>query len=262
MSIRVMTEVWRTKLPTSEKMVLLVIADHASDEGDNAWPSQQTIANRASLTIRTVQRCVNKLVADGWLRMDKGRGGSINCRDDRRPHLYKINLVRVRGDMVTGRKPRPDNNDLNEATSATDTTRQLRPMNHSIEPSLDTSMFDEFWKVYPRKTAKGSARKAWEKIKNPKAVIDGAMRFAADPNRDPSFTPHPATWLNAERWLDEPLPPRKMTVEEIKARELIVAREKSEREREASRKAIEQQQREAEKAIPMPDYFKDILKRI
>jgi len=262
MSIRVMSEVWRTKLPTSEKMVLLVIADHASDEGDNAWPSQQTIANRASLTIRTVQRCVNQLVADGWLKMDKGKGGSINCRDDRRPHLYRINLGKIRGDIVTGRKGRGDNNDANEATSATDTRRHLRPMNHSLEPSIDTSLFEEFWKIYPRKTAKGSARKAWEKIKDPESVMAGAQRFASDPNRDPSFTPHPATWLNGERWLDEPLPPRKLSLEETKARELVVAREKSEREREASRKAIEEEERNRQKSIPMPDYMKDILKRV
>ena len=65
MSIRLMSEVWRTDLPTVEKMVLLVIADHASDDGTEAWPSQATIAKKASISIRTVQRAVNSLVV--WL---------------------------------------------------------------------------------------------------------------------------------------------------------------------------------------------------
>jgi len=43
MSIRLMSDVWRTDLPTVEKMVLLVIADHANDEGTQAYPSQATI---------------------------------------------------------------------------------------------------------------------------------------------------------------------------------------------------------------------------
>ena len=262
MSIRVMSEVWRTQLPTSEKMVLLVIADHASDEGDNAWPSQRTIANRASLTVRTVQRCVNKLVAEGWLRMDKGKGGSINCRDDRRPHLYKINLNKVRGDTLSTRKKRDDNSDADEATLTPTARRQLRPMNHSIEPPIDTLTFDNFWEAYPRKTAKGAAKKAWEKITEPAEVIEGARRFALDPTRDPSFTPHPATWLNAERWLDEPLPPRKFSPQELKARELLEARRKSEIEKEVQRKAQEEERRQAERAVPMPDYLKEALKRL
>jgi hypothetical protein len=39
-------------------------------------------------------------------------------------------------------------------------------------------------------------------------VLAAAERFAADPNRDPDYTPHPATWLNQDRWDDDPLPAR------------------------------------------------------
>jgi hypothetical protein len=135
-------------------------------------------------------------------------------------------------------------------------------MNHSIEPLIDTLTFDEFWKVYPRKTAKGAARKVWEKITEPAEVIEGARRFALDPNRDPSFTPHPATWLNGERWLDEPLPPRKLSPQELKARELLEARRKSEIQKEVQRKAQEEERRQAERAVPMPEYLKEALKRL
>jgi DNA-binding IscR family transcriptional regulator len=76
MSIRLMSEVWRTDLPTIEKMVLLVIADHASDDGTEAWPSQATIAAKASISIRTVQRAVNSLVAAVICGCRKGAGGS------------------------------------------------------------------------------------------------------------------------------------------------------------------------------------------
>lgn len=71
--------------------------------------------------------------------------------------------------------------------------------------------FDRFWQTYPRHEAKGEARKAWAKavkVAPPEVIIAGAQRYADDPNRDPAFTAHPATWLNRERWLDEPLPTR------------------------------------------------------
>jgi len=71
--------------------------------------------------------------------------------------------------------------------------------------------FTEFWDVYPRKSAKGAARRAWSKAAattDPTVIIAGAARYAADPNREDTYTAHPATWLNGERWLDEPLPAR------------------------------------------------------
>ena len=130
MSIRLMSECWRTDLPTVEKMVLLVIADHASDDGTEAWPSQATIAAKASISIRTVQRAVHSLVNAGYLWMEKGAGGSANCREDRRPHRYTINIKRLRGDTESTREERGDIEAINGATLATPTGRLSRPMNH------------------------------------------------------------------------------------------------------------------------------------
>jgi hypothetical protein len=69
--------------------------------------------------------------------------------------------------------------------------------------------FDElFWPAYPRKEGKGSARKVFDRIEARGKtrwadLIEGLRRFARDPP-EPRFTPHAATWLNAERWTDEP----------------------------------------------------------
>lgn len=72
--------------------------------------------------------------------------------------------------------------------------------------------FDEFYdEAYPRKEARRTARRAWDgaiKRADPEAIIVAARRFASDPNREQAYTPHPATWLNADRWLDDPLPAR------------------------------------------------------
>jgi hypothetical protein len=264
MSIRLMSEVWKAKLPTSEKMVLLIIADHASDDGTESWPSQRLIAEKASLTIRTVQRCINNLAAAGWLHMEKRAGGSVNCRDDRRPNKYTIHVGKLRGDITTRRKDRDVISDDDEASLATETRRHTRPLNHTIEPPIETPTFDDFYKIYPRKTAKGAARRAWERLspEDRGKAVEGALRYANDPNRDESFTAYPATWLNAERWLDDPMPPRKLSPEEIKARELLEARAKAEMERERQRKLDEDSRRAREEAVPMPDYLKEVLKRV
>lgn len=69
--------------------------------------------------------------------------------------------------------------------------------------------FAKFWSVYPRRVEKDRARKAWAKAVRRAAVGDviaGAKRYRDDPNRSARFTKHPATWLNAGCWTDEPQP--------------------------------------------------------
>ena len=77
------------------------------------------------------------------------------------------------------------------------------------EDNKKTSSFDNFWTVYPRKTAKGAATAAWVKaLKKATAeeIIKAAQDYRDDPNREEGFTAHASTWLNQERWLDDPLP--------------------------------------------------------
>lgn len=75
----------------------------------------------------------------------------------------------------------------------------------------EISLFDKFWEVYPRQTAKGSARESFGKALKKatfEEILAGATRLANDPNLDVAFAPHPSTWLNQERWGDGALPPR------------------------------------------------------
>lgn len=69
--------------------------------------------------------------------------------------------------------------------------------------------FEEFWKIYPKKVAKGDARKAWiqtSKIRPPIADLLKAV-YAARASKGwlkdaGEFIPYPATWLRQERWDD------------------------------------------------------------
>ena len=242
-------------------MILLVIADHASDDGTEAWPSQATIAMKASVSIRTVQRCVNTLVKQGYVRMEKHAGGSASCREDRRPHRYTINLNRLRGDIVTGRQAQ-----TNGATLTTTTGRQQRPKNHTIEPSIIIQSFEAFWKIYPRKVGKIVAKAAFEKalgVTTPQEIIESAERFASDPNRVDEFTPHPSTWLNQGRWADEPLPERTLTADERKAREKAEAEARRLREQaEYEKWKQEQVETEARKGKIDPAIRKELMEKL
>ena len=68
--------------------------------------------------------------------------------------------------------------------------------------------FDEWYAIYPRHVARGAALKAYKAVRkrdvDAETLLAGAQRAALQyAGTDPQFIPMPATWLNAERWLDE-----------------------------------------------------------
>lgn len=75
--------------------------------------------------------------------------------------------------------------------------------------------FEEFWKLYPRKEGKQNAMKAFEKMCNSEdtynAIMDGLQKrvkldWSRRPPEEKKFIPHPSSWLNQSRWLDEVTP--------------------------------------------------------
>jgi hypothetical protein len=68
--------------------------------------------------------------------------------------------------------------------------------------------FDQFYEVYPRKRAKGAAKKAFKNALSratTEEILAGVKRYAAEcVGREAQFIKMPASWLNAECWLDEP----------------------------------------------------------
>ncbi|HET6916620.1 MAG TPA: hypothetical protein VFH56_11075 [Acidimicrobiales bacterium] len=68
--------------------------------------------------------------------------------------------------------------------------------------------FDEWYEHYPRKRGRGQALKAYRvarKKTSQQALIDAIQEQSpALMSKGPEFCPYPATWLNGERWADEP----------------------------------------------------------
>lgn len=73
-------------------------------------------------------------------------------------------------------------------------------------PSIEDE-FSEWYSIYPRKVGKGQARRAFvtaRKKTDQKILIAGVHRLLKNLPSDPKFIPHPSTWLNGERWADDP----------------------------------------------------------
>lgn len=74
-----------------------------------------------------------------------------------------------------------------------------------------TTEFESAWSIYPLKQAKKKASEAFTKALKEvdlEVLLESIAKYRDDPNRDPKFTKHLATWLNQGCWEDEPLPAR------------------------------------------------------
>jgi len=108
-----------------------------------------------------------------------------------------------------------------------------RPLTTSSLATADAAArFDEWWTLYPRKTKKLDARKAFTAAVKAKVDADHlitSLRRQVEAwrvtNQDPTFIPYPATWLRAGSYDDDfgqthlslvPAPPSLLTFEDYR----------------------------------------------
>jgi len=88
MSISVMTAVWTDGPPdTSDRFVLLALADYANDDGE-CWPSIAGLMAKTCMSERGVQTVLRRLIAGGFVTMQVGGGRSkTSTYTVKTPHL-------------------------------------------------------------------------------------------------------------------------------------------------------------------------------
>lgn len=99
-------------------------------------------------------------------------------------------------------KPRHDQGQQLALLEASGPVEAVVPIHRKAEET-----FARFWQVYPLKKAKGDAWKAWVKAvkaTDPDVIIGGVGRYVTELRASGAYTAYPATWLNGQRWLDEP----------------------------------------------------------
>ena len=128
-----------------------------------------------------------------------------------RPDIAPISPPESPGDIA----PDSENDRPESLPSRPDPTRPERnssPADADERASTIESEFNTWYLAYPRRIGKGQARKAYtgaRKKADPSALLDAAHAFASrckTTGTDPKFIPHPSTWLNGERWLDQAEP--------------------------------------------------------
>lgn len=102
MSIKVFNACRDLQIGAADKSVLRALADYATDDGRNIYPSAQTVAFNTCLCRRTVLRCFERLEALGVLLL-QGRRGCGRCNTNH----YAIDLAKVAELIATGTPHKP-----------------------------------------------------------------------------------------------------------------------------------------------------------
>jgi hypothetical protein len=138
----------------------------------------------------------------GWIVLNHGiyRAKEEVIREQTRKRVQKYRENKKKGDDVT-------QGNVTETLPSVSVSASASVSAHKGE-SEGGAKFDAFWAEYPRKTNKGPARKAWGKMrcnsKFDEIMASVASHKASGIWNDPAYTPHPSTWLNGERWGDDP----------------------------------------------------------
>ncbi len=81
--------------------------------------------------------------------------------------------------------------------------------------SSEPDLFDEFWERYPRKVAKPNAKRAYAKAlkkhSHDDVMFGLSQHLPSLEGKETQFIPHAATWLNGERFNDQPEQPANNT---------------------------------------------------
>jgi len=202
-------------LPASSQLLyykLLYVFNRAG------WPEDVGVDNLRLMVMldgaskTTVIRARDKLIACGFIDYYKGKKGA--------PNRYALSL-RYKNDTenatVYATKNDTENATVSDTTNATHIKTKTktnppysppRGVRKGSQPNYQPEWFARFWALYPRRTNRVQAVKAWDKLKPDLAlcrVMEDALRLQMQSPQwqDPQHIPHPSTWLNGERWNDE-----------------------------------------------------------
>ena len=115
--------------------------------------------------------------------------------------------------MISNDENQNQNQNQNQSQNQNQNQKQIYKPKKKERKEKDIEkgfLFERFWTAYPRKVAKQTAMRAFEKIDPDEAMLEtmiaavGKWKMTDQWNEaGGQFIPHPATWLNQRRWEDE-----------------------------------------------------------
>lgn len=191
--------------PSGRKFVAMALADYA-DEAWSCFPSVEQLATYTSQGEKTVRDHLDALEESGVVSRERQR------REDGTLGRYRFQIHRRNLPVADQRQNSPVA-DFARGEKHPEPPADFATHNPQLEPSSISSErgrdgFDQFWALYPNKVGKAAALKAFTAARKRcdlDTMMAGLRRYVAKTDDRPWC--NPATWLNQDRWADEPAAP-------------------------------------------------------
>ena len=203
---RVLTEkpIWKCSTPEQKTILITLLLMVNHDEAEWEWqgskfkvrPGQkitslENIAREAGkgVSIQNVRTALIKFEKYGFLTNQSTKTGRLITIENW--GLYQSSKENQQSD-----KQRPN--------------KELTPnKNDKNDKNLYIAHFDAFWRAYPRKISKATAKKSFDKLKVDDQLLNQILEALEIQKQskqwqDTTYIPYPSTWLNQKRWEDEP----------------------------------------------------------
>lgn len=196
----------------TDLLLLILLAESADRDSGTCYPGRKTLARLMRTSERTVQRTVQSLSASGEISVrQQSSPFGTNLYTISRSLLWRDESVSLQDSSELGGdkndSPYLEGGDKN--VSRGETEMSPKPL---VKPSENKTVlangFAGFYSLYPRKTKRLPAERAWAKLTHAQrqAAMDGLIKLLPDyRGREKDHIPHPATFLNEQRWDDEPI---------------------------------------------------------
>jgi hypothetical protein len=210
--------------PISVKYIMCVMFTYAHDDGSGIFASVETICEHSGENERAVQRAIAYMRQRSWIEDDGyedhgsgqrtkrrrivteqiqyDRDQELNAENDKSGGLFELSGDNPGKKGVTNEVKRGDT-----SVSCSNIDKPAREPPSNNLPDSTSSAFDLFCHNFPRKVGKGAAEKAFRsavKTSPPSIILAALDRQRPELlSRSVEYRPHPATWLNQKRWLDE-----------------------------------------------------------
>jgi len=141
-------------LSSTDKLIMLALADHANDEGKSIYPSQKRIALKTGLTRPTVNKHIQALVDDGYLNREKYRNDLFGTLE------VSINIKKLKAGGVTENDTPTDegvtedyrgcNGGLQGGVTEDYTNHHLTTINHQLKKEA-SDLFESCREIFETK---------------------------------------------------------------------------------------------------------------
>lgn len=171
---------------------------------EDGWDiSSEAISRVKTDGVASIRAGYDELIEAGYVKREKFRDEHGHWRTE--IHVWAVSgakaLVAPSAGFPTSEEPNVGRPDVGESVVIEKTKGEDK------QETPSPAGFSEWWEMYPRKTAKRAAEKAYRaalKRGSREVILEGLQsQLAALKAKETKFIPYPATWLNEDRWADE-----------------------------------------------------------